>query len=75
MRITPSTTLNSTWLPNTGYMFFNLVAATSGTNLYIAMKKPTEMMMLSAMAHPLISSFFCPCSSAGRNASMATSAE
>src|ERR1051325_9026690 len=38
-------------------MSFSLVAASSGTNLYSAIKKPTEMMMLSAIAQPLISSF------------------
>ena len=57
MRITPSTALNATCLPKMGYAFFSFVAATSGTNLYSKIKKPTEKMILSAATHPLISVF------------------
>ncbi len=58
MRIRPSTRLNTIWLPKTGLSRFSSVAATSGMNLYMKMKKPTEKMMLRAATQPLISSFF-----------------
>ena len=58
IRMTPSTRLKMICSPNTGFTRFSSVAASSGRNLYMKMKKPTEMMMLTAAIQPVISSFF-----------------
>ena len=74
MRMMPSTTLNMTGLAKIGFTRFSSVAAASGRNLYMKMKKPTEMAMFTAATHPLISTFL-PLLSAGASCSKATSAE
>ena len=56
--MTPSTRLKMMCSPNTGFTRFNSVAASSGRNLYMKIKKPTEIMMLTAAIQPVISSFF-----------------
>ena len=67
MRMTPSTRLKIICSPNTGFTRFSSVAASSGRNLYMKMKKPTEMMMLTAAIQPLISSFFLSVAGSGCN--------
>src|SRR5450432_3715946 len=75
IRITPSTRLKMICWPNKGFTRFSSVAATSGRNLYMKMKKPTEMTMLTVAIQPVTSSFFLSAAGSGCSSSRATLAE
>ena len=60
MRIRPSTSVKAKLLFKACQRVFNPVAAASGTNLYMKMKKPIETTMLPIMAQEPISGFFSP---------------
>ena len=62
MRIRPSTSVNAKLLFNVCQWDLMPVAAASGTNLYMKMKKPIETTMLPIMAQEPISGFFSPSS-------------
>src|SRR5580704_18214095 len=57
-RITPSTRLNMIWPPSAGSIFLSSVAATSGTYLYMKMKKAREITMLIVANQPLMAAAF-----------------
>src|SRR5262249_10501988 len=64
IRIAPSTRLKAILPCSDGQYFVRLHVAPAGRNLYIKMKKAMEKIMLPIMAHPPISTFFPPSSSA-----------
>ncbi len=68
----PSTRANSAVLAVCGAQWRSERAAAKGRNLYMKMKKPSEIAILTAATHPFISSF-SPL--AVFSSSMATSAE
>ena len=58
MRMAPSAKLKRTLLFSTGNEFLRYVAAPSGTNLYIKMKNPMEITILTTISQLLISGGF-----------------
>src|SRR5579863_7756870 len=64
-RIAPSTRLNVIRPPSAGSIFLSSVAATSGTYLYMKMKKASEITMLIAANQPLMAAAFSRVSDLG----------